>query len=142
MTYYKYVDNLKPLYSGWNKFPSDENEETKKYKYKYMSFEIEMSKDLHQVNRQTYSILDWLGDCGGLLDALFFLGEMVAAPFSVHAIQSTLAQLLVRFMPSDNKEKQKVTHHKGSEVSEKEIEMKRRKFLDKYGNNLANDPKS
>ena len=47
MTYYRYVDNLKPLYSGWNKFPTDENEETKKNKYKFMSFEIEMSKDLH-----------------------------------------------------------------------------------------------
>ena len=47
MTYYKYVDDLKPLASGWNKFPTDENEETKKNKYKFMSFEIEMSKDLH-----------------------------------------------------------------------------------------------
>ena len=47
MTYYRYVDNLEPLYSAWNKFPTDENEETKQNKYKFMSFEIEMSKDLH-----------------------------------------------------------------------------------------------
>ena len=84
--YYSYVDNLNVLDSSWNKFPTDENEETRKNKYKFYSFEIELSKDLHQVNRQTYSILDWLGDCGGLLDALFTIGELLAGPFSIHAI--------------------------------------------------------
>ena len=84
--YYSPVENLEILDSSWNKFPTDESEETRKNRYKFFSFEIELSKDLKRVERQTYGILDWLGDCGGLLDALLAIGELIAGPFSIHAI--------------------------------------------------------
>ena len=40
--------------------------------YKYVSWELNMSLDRVNWNRQTYSLLDWLGDLGGLADALFY----------------------------------------------------------------------
>ena len=38
-------------------------------------------------------------------------------------------------MPSENKEKQPAKPKKGSVAEVDEIDMKRRKFLDKFGNN-------
>ena len=43
-----------------------------------------------QWNRQTYSVLDFLGDLGGLLDALRLIGEAFIAPFSQFALKVTL----------------------------------------------------
>ena len=46
-------------------------------------------------------MLDWLGDCGGLLDALNFIAQLLLNPFSVYALQSKLSALLVKFKPPD-----------------------------------------
>ena len=46
-------------------------------------------------------MLDWLGDCGGLLDALNFIAQLLLNPFSVYALQSKLSLLLVKFKPPD-----------------------------------------
>ena len=45
-------------------------------------------------------------------------------------------------MPSDNKEEYHLTSQKGSEAAENMIDMKRRKFIDKYGKFIDKDPKS
>ena len=34
------------------------------------------------IERQTYSILDWLGDVGGLLDGLKIIGSLLIAPIA------------------------------------------------------------
>lgn len=57
--------------SAWNNYPSKENPNSK---YKFTSLEIGINPDLKQINRKTYSILDFLGDCGGLFDALLVIG--------------------------------------------------------------------
>ena len=41
--------------------------------YKYYSLHVTMNNDLHEINRKTASFLDWMGDWGGLIDALHFL---------------------------------------------------------------------
>ena len=46
------------------------------------------------INRSTYSILDWLGDIGGLHDALQIIGAFIAGPFSSSALK---LELLRRF---------------------------------------------
>ena len=46
-------------------------------------------------------MLDWLGDCGGLLDALNFIAQLLLNPYSLYALQSKLSLLLVKFKPSD-----------------------------------------
>ena len=40
--------------------------------------------------RQTYSILDWLGDMGGLMDMLNLLARLAVTPMASHSLQSAL----------------------------------------------------
>ena len=76
-TFYSYLMKM-PEASSWNNFPTPAYPLTR---YKFTSFEINYSPDQQITNRQTYSILDWLGDMGGLLDALYFLGKFLVVPF-------------------------------------------------------------
>ena len=45
-------------------------------------------------------MLDFLGDIGGLLDALTIIGEILLLPFVSYSYQSKLATLLVNIIPS------------------------------------------
>ena len=38
------------------------------------------------INRQTYSFLEWLGDIGGLFEALRFIGSFLVVPVSAFAL--------------------------------------------------------
>ena len=51
-------------------FPTKEKPSSRFY---YTSMEIKMSLDLVTWMRQTYSLLDWLGDLGGLYDSLYYM---------------------------------------------------------------------
>ena len=50
-----------------------------------------MHSDLTQWNRQTYSLLDWLGDLGGLTEALVFMMQAILWTFSGLSLQVALA---------------------------------------------------
>ncbi len=52
---------------------------------------------MRQINRKTYSFLEWLGDCGGLMDALYLIAEFLVGPLSIFALKSRLVSTLVRF---------------------------------------------
>lgn len=49
--------------------------------YKFGSFSIALKPQTSVINRTTYSPLDWLGDIGGLIDALSYLLHFCLAPF-------------------------------------------------------------
>ena len=89
-------DNIKLLPSAWNIYPTTENPSSR---FKFFSAEFTFKKDLKVINRVTYSVLDYLGDCGGLVDALVIIGQIIANPFAVIALKSKLAWLLVRYYP-------------------------------------------
>ena len=76
-------DNIKLLPSAWNNYPTTEKPSNR---FKFFSAEFTFKKDLKVINRVTYSVLDWLGDCGGLVDALIIIGQLIANPFSVIAL--------------------------------------------------------
>ena len=76
-----------PQPTAWTDFP---NKKDPYAQYKYASFDIELNPDLVYWQRQTYSVLDFLGDLGGLLDALRLIGEALIAPFSEFALKVTL----------------------------------------------------
>ena len=79
--------------------------------YKFASLEINLNRDLIVINRQTYSLLDFLGDCGGLLDALKLLGELFANPVALYMFRTKIASLIVHILPSatsDRNEKERV----------------------------------
>ena len=80
-------DTLVTQPSAWTEFPTDD-EPSKKFKY--ASFEIELSQDVIMWQRQTYSVLDWLGDLGGLFDALRLIGWAITSPFSSYVMKMAL----------------------------------------------------
>ena len=70
--------------------------------------DVELNPDVPKIKRKTDSLLDWLGDWGGLLDSLRFLADILLSPLSTYMMNSKLAKLLVKILPSEsthNKEK-------------------------------------
>ena len=87
-----------PETSAWNKFPTDEDPLSR---YKFTSVEVNFSADQLIVDRSTYSLLDWLGDMGGLLDALYLLGAIFMSPISNFALNADLLSYLFRYRGSE-----------------------------------------
>ena len=48
------------------------------------------------IDRSTYSVLEWLGDIGGLYDALHSLGFLIAGPFAAIALKAELLARMLR----------------------------------------------
>ena len=46
-------------------------------------------------------MLDWLGDIGGLLDALYFIGYLFISPLATYAKDSKLLSNLFRYRGTD-----------------------------------------
>ena len=63
----------------WIKYPTKDNLNRD---YKFGGIEINKSVDLNLWSRSTYSMLDFLGDLGGLFDALRYMFTLVVAPFA------------------------------------------------------------
>lgn len=57
------------------------------------------------ISRSTYSLLDWLGDVGGLFDALNIIAEFMIAPIASYALRQRLTSLLVRETETETAEK-------------------------------------
>ena len=74
--------------SSFNRFPTKEKPNRN---YKFTSLSIDRNLDLVSINRSTYSLLDWLGDVGGLFDALRLIAEFLIAPVSALALKQKLA---------------------------------------------------
>ena len=72
--------------STYNIFPTRENP----VMYKINSFWIELDASMTTIERSTYSILDWVGDIGGLLDGLRFIGSFLLAPIATFLIRIEL----------------------------------------------------
>ena len=60
-----------------------------------------MSLDLKVWNRETYSMLDWLGDLGGLFDSLKYIASAFVLPASGFAINATLLGQFFRETPKN-----------------------------------------
>ena len=90
-----YTYNLPtPQPSAWGTFPTKEEPNAR---YKFASVEIGFNLDQTVWTRQTYSILDYMGDLGGLFEALRYLCTFFIAPISVFSLNSTLMAHFFRF---------------------------------------------
>ena len=58
--------------------------------YKFTSIWLELGLQEQIIERQVYSILEWLGDVGGLFDGLCLVGGSLIAPISSYALRSLL----------------------------------------------------
>ena len=56
--------------------------------------------DQEVIERKTYSLLEWLGDCGGLFDALRIIGMLIMWPFTSFKIKSLLLSKVFIFTKS------------------------------------------
>ena len=65
-------------------------------RYKFTSIEINASMDQNFITRETYSLLDYLGDLGGLFDALKIIGYILISPVSGFALNSRLLTTIFR----------------------------------------------
>jgi len=65
-----------PRPSAQTKFPTKSKPNTR---YKFSSFTFQSSQDLIVIERQTYGLLMWLGDVGGLFGALFSIGQVMVS---------------------------------------------------------------
>ena len=52
--------------------------------------------------RETYDILEWMGDLGGLFEALQIIGYIIMAPITAFALSSHMANLLFLIKPTYN----------------------------------------
>ena len=59
-----------------------------------MTIMYELDMDLDVIDRQVYSVLDWMGDIGGLLEAMLYLGMFLVTVFKYGQLQAMLAQNL------------------------------------------------
>ena len=85
------------LPSSWINWPTPEKPSNR---YKYISVEWNMSLNQMVWTRQTYSLLDWLGDLGGLLDILFYIGRALVEPAAHFTLNTTLMTSFFRYKQS------------------------------------------
>ena len=86
-----------PQPSAWNEHPSKNATGL----YKFSSIEFNLDLRVRIINRQTYDILSWLGDLGGLVDALYYVTQALMIPYTSYALRSSLLRMLFRLQPSD-----------------------------------------
>ena len=82
-----------PRASAHTTYPTKEKPDGK---YKFASFDLYVSFDSYVTERETYNLLDWLGDIGGLCDALVYMSEMLILPLSVYTLKAELLSSLFR----------------------------------------------
>ena len=56
-----------------------------------MTVMYELELNLNIIDRQVYSVLDWMGDIGGLLEAMLYLGMFLVTFFKYGQLQAMLA---------------------------------------------------
>lgn len=68
--------------------------------YKFTGIELMISLDLGITERSTYSLLEWFGDIGGLLDFLKLIATVMITPLAKLALRMELLTGLFRIFPS------------------------------------------
>ena len=67
--------------------------------YKFVSLEVNLEQQKLVIMRETYDILSWLGDVGGLTDCLLLIGKFILKPFTSYSLQTFLLSGLFRMQP-------------------------------------------
>jgi hypothetical protein len=80
------------LASAWN----DDLDIDPRGDYTFGRVIIDQENSIYKINRQTYNLLEWLGDIGGLLDAMLFIAQLALWPFYNFNVSSYLTERLFR----------------------------------------------
>ena len=66
--------------------------------YKYNGFWFELRQYSTVIERETYSLLDWLGDVGGLAEALYLISLYFISPITAIIFNSNLLSLFFKIV--------------------------------------------
>ena len=104
---FKQIKNFPAANSNYRKWPTAENPDGI---WKFGAFWIEQGQNKIFMERSTYSLLEWLGDIGGLFDALLMIGGALFGPIAAFMMKAELLQLAFRIPPESgvSKSEQKV----------------------------------
>ena len=69
-----------------NTWPTKDNRVT----FKLNSVLLNLSQEQTNIERETYSLLEWIGDIGGLFDGLRLAASLFIAPVASYALKSEL----------------------------------------------------
>lgn len=70
--------------------------------------------------RQTYSMLEWLGDIGGLFDALRYIGAMLIYPIAAYNLRSKLLGSVFRYIDSLVEKKKRDKENQATQIDKKD----------------------
>ena len=87
------IDN--PVASAWN----GDLVKNETGLFKFSSFEVNLDQRVRVINRQTYDVLSWLGDLGGLIDALYYIIYFLLSPYTSYRLKSKILRGLFRMQP-------------------------------------------
>ena len=87
--------------SKFNKWPSKADPKI----YKFNSFWFELRQYSRGIDRETYSLLDWMGDIGGLMDALFIITVNMIKPIAAIVLNSELLSQAFKLVKDKGEEK-------------------------------------
>ena len=76
-----------PEPSVWTVWPTKVNPGSL---YRLASIWLEQGLAERNTERKTYSLLEWLGDVGGLFDGLYLASLILVQPFSTYALRTVL----------------------------------------------------
>ena len=113
--------------SSWIYFPTEESPSSK---FMYTSMEIKMSLDLVTWERSTYSLLDYLGDLGGLFDALWYIARFIVKPFSAVTLYATMLTSFFRLHEKGPAKEDKTQDGSSDKSQEHELVQKKRHMVD------------
>ena len=85
--------------SSWTKYP---------HKYKFTSVEFAVSDTISVTNRETYSLLQYLGDIGGLVEFLFLSIGLLIHSFGSINLKNIVAKKLYSWISPTTKKRQKI----------------------------------
>lgn len=84
-----------PYSSKWQQYP---------HHYKFVGVDVNFTTTLHVIERSTYGLLEFVGDMGGLLDALMIMGALLVYPMAEWHIKNTILHALFMFKPRNSEE--------------------------------------
>ena len=90
-TFYK-LQMQQQLASAW----TDDLELKPEGEYVFARMEIRQENNIYKINRQAYNLLEWLGDIGGLLDAILFIAQLALWPIYNFNVSNYLMERLFR----------------------------------------------
>ena len=78
----------------------------KKSIFRFNGIYLELGQEQIKIERQTYSMLEWVGDIGGLFDGMRILAQILIAPISSYALKATM---MTHFSPQQRPVKLQTT---------------------------------